>query len=145
MNKSIIILLLVLTACQGNVDMQKIEQWKAEITNTEHQFAAVAEEKGIAAAFYEYADSNAAIKREGKVIRGREAIKKYYDSQNLANVRLQWTPSFVDVSTSGDLGYTYGDFIYSEKDSTGKVNETKGIFHTVWKKQKDGGWKYVWD
>jgi ketosteroid isomerase-like protein len=145
MNKLIIILLLVLTACQRNVDIQKIEQWKSEITNAEHQFAAMAKEKGIAAAFYEYADSNAAIKREGKVIQGREAIKKYYDAQNLINVQLQWTPSFVEVSSSGDLGYTYGGFTYSEKDSTGKINETKGIFHTVWKKQKAGGWKYVWD
>jgi ketosteroid isomerase-like protein len=145
MNKMIIILLLVLTACQGNVDTQKTEQWKSEITNAEHQFAEMAKEKGIAAAFYEFADSNAVIKRGTQVIQGREAIKKYYDAQNLANVQLQWTPSFVDVAVSGDLGYTYGDFIYSEIDSTGKINETKGIFHTVWKKQKDGEWKYVWD
>jgi len=141
----IITLLLVLTACQQNIDTKKIEQWKSEITNAEHQFAVMAKEKGIAAAFYEFADSNAAIKREGKVIQGWDAIKKYYDAQNLVNVRLEWAPSFVDVSSSGDLGYTYGNFTYSEKDSTGKMNETKGIFHTVWKKQKAGGWKYVWD
>jgi ketosteroid isomerase-like protein len=31
------------------------------------------------------------------------------------------------------------------KDSVGNKKDFKGIFHTVWKKQKDGSWKYVWD
>jgi ketosteroid isomerase-like protein len=61
----------------------------------------------------------------------------------LQNVELQWTPDFADAP--GDLGYTYGQFVFSEKDSTGKMNVTKKSFHTVWKKQKDGTWKFVWD
>jgi ketosteroid isomerase-like protein len=31
------------------------------------------------------------------------------------------------------------------KDSTGKKMNTKVYNITVWKKQTDGSWKYVWD
>ena len=58
---------------------------------------------------------------------------------------LKWKPDFVDVAASGDLGYTYGHYTYSYIDSTGKAAEDKGIFHTVWKRQPDGNWRFVWD
>ncbi|MFC2138829.1 YybH family protein, partial [Bacteroidota bacterium] len=60
-------------------------------------------------------------------------------------VKLEWKPDYIDVSTSGDLGYTFGKFTFSAKDTTGKLIESEGIFHTVWKRQEDGSWKYVWD
>jgi ketosteroid isomerase-like protein len=119
-----------------------VEKSKAEVIQAEKDFAAMAREKGIAQAFYAFAADDAAIKRGPNVIKGKQAIKEFYDSQTQTG-ELQWSPDFADVS--GDLGYTYGKFTFSEKDSTGKVNETQGIFHTVWKKQKDGSWKFVWD
>jgi ketosteroid isomerase-like protein len=60
-------------------------------------------------------------------------------------VSLKWTPDFIDVAASCDLGYTYGKYTFAVTDSTGKVNESRGYFHTVWKKQKDGNWRFVWD
>ena len=52
-----------------------------------------------------------------------------------------WTPSFADVSISGDLGYTYGTYELREK--TGKLVE-KGNYARVWKKVL-GDWKLVID
>jgi len=43
------------------------------------------------------------------------------------------------------MGYTYGKYIWSSTDPAGKPITFNGIFHTVWKKQPDGSWKYVWD
>ena len=63
----------------------------------------------------------------------------------LQDEKLIWKPDFVDVSASGDLAYTYGAYTYSYKDSTGAIVEQGGIFHTVWKRQADGGWRFVWD
>ena len=79
---------------------------------------------------------------QAKAEKAQNKIKAFYEKQP-SGVDLQWSPEFADVS--GNLGYTYGPFTFSLKDSTGKVNEVKGIFHTVWKKQKDGRWKFVWD
>jgi len=43
------------------------------------------------------------------------------------------------------LAYTYGKYTWQIKDTQGKITKYQGIFHTVWKKQSDGTWKYVWD
>jgi len=102
----------------------------------------MAKERGMTAAFYAFAADDAVIKRGQNIIKGKEAIKEFYERQPSTG-QLEWSPDFADVS--GDLGYTYGKFTFSEKDSTGAVNQTTGFFHTVWKKQKDGTWKFVWD
>ena len=44
------------------------------------------------------------------------------------------------------MAYTYGNYemkYLAENES--EIQESRGIFHTVWKKQKDGTWKYVYD
>ena len=66
-------------------------------------------------------------------------------ASKLMDENLSWKPDFVDVSASGDLGYTYGHFTYSYTDSTGTIMESSGVFHTVWKRQADGSWLFVWD
>ncbi|MBN1117434.1 MAG: hypothetical protein JXA77_09535 [Bacteroidales bacterium] len=107
----------------------------------------MAADKGITKAFHFFADTNAVIKRENDtLIKGKAGILNYYINKDLDNVLLQWTPDFIEVSEAGDLAYTYGgyDFIVIDpetKDST----VYSGIFHTVWKKQTDNTWKYVWD
>jgi hypothetical protein len=57
---------------------------------------------------------------------------------------LSWTPDFIGVSDCGTLGYTYGKYVFSIKDSSGNSIDQTGIFHTVWKKQNKE-WRYVWD
>lgn len=134
-----IILLLSNSCATPSVDNEKS---KEEIIRAEKDFAEMAKEKGIATAFYSFADTNAVIRRGDQLIKGKNSIKDFYFSRPQKG-ELQWSPDFADAS--GDLGYTYGQFVFSEKDSTGNVNETKGYFHTVWKRQKDRTWKFVWD
>ena len=106
----------------------------------------MAADKGIADAFYYFADKNAVIKRNNdSLITGKENIKNYYKKENNANTTVHWTPDFIDVSDGGDLGYTFGKYIWRVKNKDGTITEYKGVFHTVWKKQSDNSWKYVWD
>jgi ketosteroid isomerase-like protein len=58
---------------------------------------------------------------------------------------VNWTPDFIEVSADGTLGYTYGKYVWKIKQANGTIKELLGIFHTVWKRQPDGSWKYVWD
>ena len=139
MRKIAFLSLMIACSCATK---QSNEKSKEEVMITESAFALMAKDKGIAAAFYAFAADDAVIRRGPNVIKGREAIREFYEKQPPTG-ELQWAPDFADVS--GDLGYTYGKFTFSEKDSTGSVKETHGIFHTVWKKQKDGTWKFVWD
>jgi ketosteroid isomerase-like protein len=122
------------------------EKAKTEIAQVEKDFEKMAVEKGIAVAFEYYADANAIIKRgRDSLIKGKEAIKNYYSADFFKNASVTWSPDFTDASEDGSLGYTYGKYNWQSKDSSGNVNESKGVFHTVWKKQEDGSWKYVWD
>ena len=117
-----------------------------EIINAEKAFAKMAADSGIAAAFWFYADSNAVIRRQNdSLIQGKEQIRHFYSLPFYSNATVSWSPDFTEASLDGDLGYTYGKYTWESKDSTGKPLVRKGIFHTVWKKQKDGSWKYVWD
>jgi len=138
-------LCLLFWSCQSDSNDQH-EKAKQEIEQAEKDFEKMAAEKGIAEAFEFYADSGAAIKRgSDSIIHGKENIRKFYSAEYFKTASVKWSPDFVDASEKGDLGYTFGKYTWQSKDSSGKMNESKGIFHTVWKKQKDGTWKYVWD
>lgn len=140
----ILFTLLIFHSCSSHRD-NKIEKNKLEIAETEKAFAKMAKEEGVEKAFLTFADDSAVIKRGIELIKGKKEIQEYFDRSTLRDIQLEWSPDFVDVSSTGDLGYTYGKFTFSALDSTGKEIESEGIFHTVWKRQKDGSWKYVWD
>lgn len=134
-----------LTACQtsAGIDTKEAEN---EIRQAETDFADMAVSQGIAAAFSHYADSNAVIKRgKDSLIYGKAGIANYYKAPHFKTARVSWSPDFVAVSTGGDLGYTYGKYLWISTDSTGNTSQSTGIFHTVWKRQADGSWRYVWD
>ena len=119
---------------------------KEEIFKAEEDFNNMAAEKGIMEAFYFFADEGATIKRgNDSLITGRDAIRNFYSAPLFTQASVTWKPDFVDVSSDGTMGYTYGKFQWKGKDKEEKPIEINGVFHTVWKKQPDGKWKYVWD
>lgn len=132
---------MLMISCQDKPNRQNIQQ---EIVAAEEAFEKMATEKSIAQAFYEFADANATINR-GELIHGRKAILDFYKKAGLDKARLQWAPDSVFVSEAGDMAYTYGKYKMNLPDSSGQIITKTGIFHTVWKRQSDGSWKYVWD
>jgi ketosteroid isomerase-like protein len=117
-----------------------------EIVMAEKDLEKMVAEKGFVEAFGFYADSNAVIKRENDtLVYGREAIRNYYSAPSFAQASVTWSPDFTDATEQGNFGYTYGKFNWRSKDGAGKTTGFTGIFHTVWKKQTDGSWKFVWD
>lgn len=142
---AIALMLLISCDVKVNTGNQRDDAIK-EIKDAEKAFEKMAADKGIAEAFWFYADSNATIKRQNdSLIHGKEQIKQYYSAPFYNSAKVTWSPDFVEASAAGDMGYTYGKYIWQAKDSAGSVSEFKGIFHTVWKKQEDGSWKYLWD
>jgi len=138
------VLLFISIGCT-NRNQNNLENWQAEIIKVEKDFNDMAQKDGLIKAFEFYAAEDGVIRRGKKVIKGKEAIAHWYQKDVRPNETLTWTPTFVDVSESGDLAYTYGDYIFTSLDSLGNKKENKGIFHTVWKRQKDDNWRFVWD
>ncbi|MGQ7945435.1 YybH family protein [Flavobacterium sp. WC2509] len=140
------IVLLVLNGCSPKSKTKNLAYVKLEIVKTEKDFEKLVAEKGLAEGFYQFADSIAVIKREhDTLIIGKNSIKNYYSNPKYQNKTVTWSPDDVTVSDAGDMASSYGKYIWTSKDSTGKTQISKGVFHTVWKKQKDGSWKYIWD
>jgi ketosteroid isomerase-like protein len=152
MRKPMIILLIatisLMIACNEahTHDNPDTETVKKQIVQAEKDFEKMAKEKSIAEAFWQYADSNAVIKRgNDSLINGRDNIRHYYAQDFYKTAEVSWAPDFVDISPDGNMAWTYGKYTWAIKDSSGKATEYKGVFHTVWKRQQDGNWKYVWD
>lgn len=122
-----------------------MEKFKVEVLNAEAAFAQLVQEQGVKAGFLAYAAEDAVLQRGGKLVCGKQAIQAFFDQQRLDNIRLNWQPDFVDVSTAGDLAYTYGKYTLISLDENGQETVSNGIFHTVWKRQPNGEWRYVWD
>ncbi len=132
-------LFLILFGCTRQKDS------KEEILTVEQAFKELVASEGIASGFVEFADEGAVIVRGDRVIKGKKQIKNYFTEFLYTNVQLDWEPEFVEVAESDDLAYTYGTYTFNAVDTSGQNIHSKGIFHTIWKRQSDGSWKYVYD
>ena len=134
---------LIVYSCKREPNVRSVEQSRKEILEAEQNFAKMVEEEGMYQAFITFAADDAVLMRNNDLVIGKSNIDSFYKNRTSKN--LSWKPDFIEVSESGDLGYTYGHYIFFTVDSIGNSVENKGVFHTVWKRQGDGTWKYVWD
>lgn len=143
-----LLLALSISSCQpaSQVSEEEIrEKARREVLEAEEAFAGMARQEGVPAAFLAFAADSAVLNRNNRIIKGKAAIEAYFAQSTLKEVSLEWAPEFVEVSSSGDMGYTFGPYQFSAVDTAGQKIEAGGIFHTVWQRQSDGSWKYVYD
>lgn len=135
------ICVLLMTGCEVNLDT---ESEKDTLFQTDLKFSDYAQENGIARAFAFFAADSAIIYRDqSDPIKGKEKIAELFKKR--AAGTLHWTPFFVDVAQSSDIGYTLGQYVFSSEPSDSNKFENTGYYVTIWKKQTDGQWKYVFD
>ena len=92
-----------------------------------------------------YADDAVEVPNGAPLIIGKPEIAKGMGFLDDPNNRLTWTPVGADISSSGDLGYTYGTFEFRSKDKDGKLHIDYGKYTSIWRLQKDGKWKVALD
>jgi len=124
---------------------ETIEKYKEEIKATELAFVEMVKTDGLKAAFVHFAANDGVIMRGDTIYRGKDGIGKHVGKRKTDFNFFTWYPDFIDVSSSGDLGYTYGKYQFEYVDKDKKLQTGSGIFHTVWKRQANGQWRYVWD
>jgi ketosteroid isomerase-like protein len=62
-----------------------------------------------------------------------------------AGLSIDWTPEEAVVAESGELGFTWGRYLASVRDSNGKLVVQYGKYLDVWKRQSDGVWRWIAD
>ena len=124
--------------------MIDIEQEKQSLLQADRDFSALSVKKGSRVAFDRFmADSAVMLRPNAEPFRGREAIRSLFPARSTGT--LAWEPYFADIAAAGDLGYTLGAYTYTFTDTEGKERVGAGNYITIWKKQSDGTWKYVFD
>jgi ketosteroid isomerase-like protein len=111
----------------------------------EGEFMKAALERGSAGYMSYYAEDAVEVPNGSAAIQGKVNIAKTMGFLDDKNNRLTWSPVGAGISSSGDLGYTWGTFEFSSKDKDGKQLVEHGKYTSIWKKQKDGSWKVVLD
>jgi ketosteroid isomerase-like protein len=111
----------------------------------EGEFMKAAGEKGSQGYMSYYADDSVEVPNGAPLIQGKAEIAKGMGFLDDKNNSLTWSPVGADISASGDLGYTYGNFEFHAKDKDGKPVIEYGKYTSIWKLQKDGTWKVVLD
>lgn len=137
------VLVLLLLSCEPIKENNHLAEWQQQILKTEENFEKMIALQGIHDAFVAFADPNATLIRSGKLLEGSAAIDSFLKNENSKSLR--WKADVVEVSKAGDLGFTYGKYRFIDKDSLGNQKKTIGTYSTVWKRQKDGHWKYILD
>jgi ketosteroid isomerase-like protein len=134
---SLIIVIFILFSCQ-NID---IEKEKLSLIEADKNFSTLSEKEGMQKAFLRYIDDDGVLLRDNSMpIIGIEKLSELYNNKSDTGFILTWEPLFADISSSLEIGYTYGIWTY-KADS---IIE-KGTYVTIWKKNDDGTWKFVLD
>jgi ketosteroid isomerase-like protein len=135
-------LLLALFLVSTSVAKQKSATGSDLLVQLEANFAADVA-KGGHSAFLAYFAEDGVELVEGGGINTKDDMRKQLPWPE--GTTLTWTPVKAEMAASGDLGYTYGNYIYTAKDKDGKPVVNYGKYTSIWKKQKDGQWKVILD
>jgi len=143
MKKLLFVLLvsIILISCSSTEDNMK--EARKEILSTDRAFSAMSEEKGANAAFFHYAANNMIKLQDGQFpVIGKESLRESFQSAPDSGFRLTWVPIKAEVSRSGDLGYTFGDWeLYDFSNQEIRY----GNYVSIWRKEKDGSWRWILD
>lgn len=137
--KKIIIAAIFFSSCKtGTTDFSK--QAAEQIRKADIAMSELATKEGFYQALLKYADDSLIIPREGNLpMIGKTEVRKGWAEKSIIK-ELTWKPIRAEASQSGDMGYSFGYAIYRGTDTTTYTN-----YCTIWKKQRDDSWKFVYD
>jgi ketosteroid isomerase-like protein len=138
-------LAVTLAAGAGAQPSNDMAKEKAALMRTDTEFSDAAQKIGVGEAFVRYADESATMLPAGEnPVKGLAGVRKQF-ADFPKGATLVWKPYEADVARSGDLGYTLGTYQSRGTGPDGKPVTRYGKYCSVWKKQKDGSWKWVVD
>lgn len=109
----------------------------APVIAAERAFAADFPALGLAGSFTKWSQPDAIIINGGQVVTSADAFADAPKTRQPGEPLIEWWPVFAGIAMSGDLGFTTGP--------AARDQEGYGHYFTVWKRQADGSWKWVYD
>jgi len=137
--KTFLACLLSLVSLLARAEEPKPPEALQTVVENEGKFFQLGQEQGTRAAFLAFLADDAIVFQPGPV-NGQEVWKKRPEK----GISLTWKPLFGAIARSADLAYTTGPAEWRHAKEGAKPSGY-GQFISVWKKQKDGGWKVALD
>lgn len=130
------------TALEGPGREAAVEQ----IMQADRDFAAMAAELGVQAAFATYMDAveGRMVRASGDPVRGEAAIRAAFDNFP-DGLLLHWYPVEGFASEVGDFGVTWGEWSLHGDGNPDSVADGRGRYVTVWRRNAAGEWHGVLD
>jgi ketosteroid isomerase-like protein len=139
---SILMMCLVIAGCD---ETSKHGRMARELIDVDLEFARQSIELGAHESFLNFIDDSCVLLRPNRYpVIGREKIEEIYSKPD-TSFTLNWKPLSAEISQSGDLGYTYGIYTVQMDSPEGNVVTKEGTYVTIWKKDRNGKWKFVLD
>jgi ketosteroid isomerase-like protein len=134
-------LMMITIPCFGQVGQENAAL--SSLVEAERSFARTSLEIGARPAFLKFFADDAVVFRPGPV-RYKEAMKDRPMPTNPKETSLEWEPLYADISGSGDMGYTTGPSVWTDR-SPEKRPAYYSFYFSIWKKQSSGEWKVALD
>ena len=135
----------VASAVLPNVPMKKGTGALDAIREADATFSATAKTIGTGQAFGQFAAERAQVfSAPGEFLTGPREISESFGGGS-GESSLAWYPVAGETSPAGDLGFTVGNAVFTGKRDDGQPIVRYSKYLTVWKKQRDGEWRYVVD
>lgn len=88
----------------------------------------------------------AQIPAQAGLSKGKAALREVYAKMfSPKEFRVEWAPVTAEISADGTLGYTHGHATLSWRTADGELKKIESRYVTIWRKQKDGSYKVVFD
>jgi len=145
MNRNVLLFTMLLLSFNSCETTDKHEQMKSELMKIDREFSNLSLEIGSHESFLAYIDDSCILLRPNRYpVVGREKIEEMYSKPD-TSFSLSWEPLNADISSSGDMGFTYGIYTIHMDSPEGEKVKKEGTYVTIWKKNKAGQWKFVLD
>ncbi len=133
--------IFILIMCGCNVEKSS-EAMVRELLAADISFSDLSQEMGMNHAFISFCANDAVLLRNKAMpLKGAVSISESLSLNDDKAYSLSWEPIHATVAKSGDLGYTYGTFTMTLKE-TGAIS--KGTYVSIWIVE-EGSWKWVLD
>ena len=131
-------LVFVCLACeQGEVSTEAAQ---AALLEVDRAFAALSESDGYIEAYYRYSADDVLLLPPGALPKvGREEIYRSDSEEGLMG-QLTWEPEDARVAASGDMGWSWGEWVFVVEDDEGTQQESDGKYLFIWE-MVEGSWR----
>ena len=138
--------LLLIMLGIGGCNMQgTVDKAKQKLMDTDRAFAAYSVEHGAAEAFNTFLAPDAMeLPARDNPHFGRDTIYQNMLKSGTDYV-LDWEPQDGNVAISGEMGWTWGKYTLSYKDSDGVEHNNYGKYLNIWQRQPNGDWRVAVD